>query len=64
MKHYPIAIGLVLCEQIIVEEGTKNVTPVNCFSVRELTGSSECFVISRACLVGGWAGRDGGRIDC
>jgi hypothetical protein len=27
----PVAIGLLLCEQIIVEEGTHNVTPVNCF---------------------------------
>jgi hypothetical protein len=29
-----VAIGLLTCEQIIVEEGTKNVTPVNCFSRR------------------------------
>jgi hypothetical protein len=36
MNHRPIAIGMVLCEQVIVEEGTHNVTPVNCFNVREL----------------------------
>jgi hypothetical protein len=36
MNHRPIAIGMVLCEQVIVEEGTHNVTPVNCFSVREV----------------------------
>jgi hypothetical protein len=29
MNHRPIAIGMVLCEQVIVEEGTHNVTPVN-----------------------------------
>ena len=36
MNHRPIAIGMVLCEQVIVEEGTHNVTPVNCFNFREL----------------------------
>ena len=36
MNHRPIAIGMVLCEQVIVEEGTRNVTPVNCFNVREV----------------------------
>src|SRR5438105_4532536 len=36
MNHRPIAIGMVLCEQVIVEEGTRNVTPVNCFSIREV----------------------------
>src|SRR5437762_129041 len=36
MNHRPIAIGMVLCEQLIVEEGTHNVTPVNCFNVREV----------------------------
>ena len=34
MSHRPIAIGLLLCEQIIVDERTKNVTPVNCFTLR------------------------------
>ncbi len=36
MKHLPTAIGMVLCEQVIVEEGSHNVTPVNCFNHREL----------------------------
>jgi hypothetical protein len=36
MNHRPIAIGMVLCEQMIVEEGTHNVTPVNCFNIREV----------------------------
>lgn len=34
MKHMPIAVGLFLCEQVIVEERTRNVTPVNCFTQR------------------------------
>jgi hypothetical protein len=34
MSQRPVAIGLLLCEQLIVEEGTKNVTPVNCFTRR------------------------------
>jgi hypothetical protein len=36
MNHRPIAIGLLVCEQVIVEEGTGNVTPVNCFSRRRV----------------------------
>ena len=36
MNHRPIAIGMVLCDQVIDEEGTHNVTPVNCFNHREL----------------------------
>src|SRR5258708_26904698 len=36
MTHRATAIGMVLCEQVIVEEGTHNVTPVNCFNYREL----------------------------
>jgi hypothetical protein len=36
MKHRPTAIAMILCEQVIVEEGTHNVTPVNCFNLREL----------------------------
>jgi hypothetical protein len=34
MSQRPVAIGLLLCEQLIVEKGTKNVTPVNCFTQR------------------------------
>jgi hypothetical protein len=36
VKRRPVAIGLVLCEHVIIEEGTRNVTPVNCFSFREV----------------------------
>jgi hypothetical protein len=34
MAQRPVAIGLTLCEQVIVEAGTGNVTPVNCFTHR------------------------------
>ena len=34
MKQRPLAIGLLLCEQIIIEEKTRNVTLVNCFTLR------------------------------
>ncbi len=49
MNHRPIAIGMVLCEQVIVEEGTHNVTPVNCFNVREvedLPGTATFFALA------------------
>jgi hypothetical protein len=36
MKQRPVAIRLVLCEQVIVDEKTRNATPVNCFHSREL----------------------------
>ena len=36
MKHRPIAIGLVVCEQVIVDEKSRNVTPVNCFRSRRV----------------------------
>jgi hypothetical protein len=32
MIQRPVAVGLMLCEKIIVEEGTRNVTLVSCFS--------------------------------
>jgi hypothetical protein len=32
MKQRPVAIGLLTCEQVIVEEKTRNITPVNCFT--------------------------------
>jgi hypothetical protein len=38
MNHKPVAIGLLLCEQVIFEEHTRNVTPVNCFTKREVEG--------------------------
>jgi hypothetical protein len=31
MIQRPLAIGLMVCEQVIVEEKTRNVTLVNCF---------------------------------
>jgi hypothetical protein len=36
MSQVPTAIGMVLCDQVILEKGTNNVTPVNCFNVREI----------------------------
>ena len=32
MAQRPVAVSLLLCEQVIIEAGTRNVTPVNCFS--------------------------------
>jgi len=49
VQHPPSAIGLVLCDQIIVEEGTRNVTLVNCFSFREMDafpGQVNLFVLA------------------
>ncbi len=34
MSQRPAAIGLLVCEQVIIEEDTHNVTPVNCFAKR------------------------------
>jgi len=34
MKQKPVVIGLLTCEQVIVEENSRNVTPVNCFTHR------------------------------
>lgn len=34
MPQRPVAVGLLVCEQVIVEERTRNVTPVNCFTHR------------------------------
>ncbi len=31
MKQQPIVVGLKVCEQAIVQEGTRHVTLVNCF---------------------------------
>jgi hypothetical protein len=36
MAQKPVVIGPLLCEQIIVDEKTKYVTPVNCFTYREV----------------------------
>ena len=34
MLRVPIPIGMLLCEQVIVQEQTRYVTPVNCFTHR------------------------------
>jgi hypothetical protein len=36
MSQIPVAIGLMLCEQVIIEEKTRNLTPVNCFNLRRV----------------------------
>ena len=34
MAKLPVAVGLSLCEQVVIEEKTHNVTLVNCFTAR------------------------------
>lgn len=36
MVKTPVVIGLFLCEQVIIEEGTRNLTLVNCFRQRQV----------------------------
>lgn len=36
MNHVPVALGLILCEQIIIDKTSRNVTPISCFSARWL----------------------------
>ena len=36
MSQIPTAIGILVCEQVVIEEGTRNVTPVNCFHLRRV----------------------------
>ncbi len=38
MVPQPIALGLTLCQQVIVEEGTKNVSLINAFTVWKVAG--------------------------
>lgn len=38
MIQRPVTISLILCETVIVDEQTKNVTPVNCFRKRRVIG--------------------------
>ena len=48
MIQKPVTIGMLTCEQIIVEENTRNVTAVNCFSkraVRNLPSEGLSFVV-------------------
>ena len=39
MLQRPMAIGLTVCEQVIVEEKTHNITMVNCFRRLSLRNS-------------------------
>lgn len=34
MSHLPVARGLVVCDVVIVEERTRNLTLVNCFTLK------------------------------
>ena len=46
--HRPTVISLVVCEQAIVEEGTRNFTLVNCFSrlrVRQIPSEPQRFTV-------------------
>jgi hypothetical protein len=48
MSQRPVAIGLLVCEQVIVEETTRNVTAVNCFTrriVRQFPSEPVAFVV-------------------
>src|SRR5258707_15634076 len=36
MSQQPLAVALLLCEQVIVDDKTRNLTPVNCFLERVL----------------------------
>ncbi len=48
MIHRPVAIGLTVCEQVIVEEKTHNITLVNCFlrlHLREFPASPQRLAI-------------------
>jgi hypothetical protein len=48
MAQIPAAVGLFVCEQVIIEESTRNVTPVNCFThrkVREFPSEPLSFVV-------------------
>jgi hypothetical protein len=41
MSQRPLAVGLLLCEQVIVDDHTKRLTPVNCFSKWVIEGPLE-----------------------
>jgi hypothetical protein len=36
MRQLPVAIGLLVCDQVIIQENTRNATPVNCFTSRKV----------------------------
>ena len=49
MNHVPVAIGLVLCEQVIVDVASRNVTPVNCFrkfGLNEIPGTASFSIVA------------------
>src|SRR5262245_3721244 len=55
MNRTPTAIGLMTCDQVIVEEATRNITPVNCWtrrSYRQFPTEAEPFFVV-AFLMGG-----------
>ena len=48
MSQRPAAIGLLVCEQVIIEESTRSITPVNCFmrrTVRQIPPEPLSFVV-------------------
>ena len=48
MSQRPAAIGLLVCEHVIIEESTRNVTPVNCFArriVQQFPSEPSTFVV-------------------
>jgi hypothetical protein len=49
MNHRPVAIGLLACEQVIVDVSSRNLTPVNCFGVRQvpaIPGTTDFHVVA------------------
>lgn len=38
MIQRPVAVSLILCETVIIDEQTRNITPVNCFRRRRVAG--------------------------
>jgi hypothetical protein len=49
MDHTPTAIGIVLCDRVIVDEISRNVTPVECFNLRlvgSIPGQSTFFALA------------------
>jgi hypothetical protein len=48
MSQRPAALGVFVCEQVIIEDGKKNVTPVNCFArrtVQRIPSETVSFVV-------------------
>src|SRR5687767_6186203 len=36
MKQRPVVLGLLLCEQVLVDQTSRNTTPVNCFNTLDV----------------------------